>query len=533
MKYFLLIIIGVALTIKITQAQIPIEFYIDPDWTGTKSGTQSEPWSTLNVNAWTAINNALVNGDVIVYFSALESDGTTQETIAKIDVERSNTNTNRLTIDGYAKYNTNDIAPNWANNPTLIENAYIAGKVLKLTGQSSSALGWWRGSTYPKQDYITMRGFEITGSGARTGFAGDYVIAEYLYIHDITTIGPAIHILYTFNDIGCDDVVLDRIMPPSHDMIIRNVRIVNNYGEAIYVGSVNPDCPTSIQCAMGNEHSDITIENVYISGAGINGAQGDGIDLKNGLTNVTIRNVEITSYRGMGGIILPKTYTPTVNQNILIENVYIHDSANSGGGGTEAEKAINGTSGTNPNCSWGYNGITIRNNIIDTNKNGIDITGSDVFENIYIYNNTVYNNNSMNGILLSGVDANAVIRNNLVFNNDGNEVSFSGTGIDSDYNAYYGIWGYASEGSNSINMTLAQRDGAIINAAAGNFQPVLSSILINVGALISSFSNDYIGVIRPQGSVWDIGAYEYVEVASPPPPPDITPPVAPIGLEVQ
>src|SRR6266496_4393647 len=48
-------------------------FYVDPDWTGTKSGTQGHPFAMLDRSAWQRINAALANGDVTIYFSAREA----------------------------------------------------------------------------------------------------------------------------------------------------------------------------------------------------------------------------------------------------------------------------------------------------------------------------------------------------------------------------------------------------------------------------------------------------------------------------
>ena len=45
-------------------------FYVDPEWVGTKSGTQTHPFALLDRSAWQRINAALVSGDVTIYFSA-------------------------------------------------------------------------------------------------------------------------------------------------------------------------------------------------------------------------------------------------------------------------------------------------------------------------------------------------------------------------------------------------------------------------------------------------------------------------------
>src|SRR5215471_12461908 len=48
-------------------------FYLDPDWTGIQTGIATKPWSNLTASAWLAINSALSNNDVTVYFSACQA----------------------------------------------------------------------------------------------------------------------------------------------------------------------------------------------------------------------------------------------------------------------------------------------------------------------------------------------------------------------------------------------------------------------------------------------------------------------------
>src|SRR6266496_1799211 len=132
-------------------------FYVDPDWTGPKSGTESRPFAVLDKSAWHKINAALANGDVTIYFSALKADSVTQQTHAKfIECKRSDYGTNRLTLDGYSQYNSSLTSPNWLpNSEPDIAVAYTTGKVFKITGDGSSALGWTRGSG---NDFVTHNG---------------------------------------------------------------------------------------------------------------------------------------------------------------------------------------------------------------------------------------------------------------------------------------------------------------------------------------------------------------------------------------
>src|SRR5713101_9347476 len=55
------------------------KFYVDPDWTGPKSGTQSHPFAVLDKPAWHRINAALARGDVTIYFSARKAGSDTPD----------------------------------------------------------------------------------------------------------------------------------------------------------------------------------------------------------------------------------------------------------------------------------------------------------------------------------------------------------------------------------------------------------------------------------------------------------------------
>ena len=50
-----------------------------------------------------------------------------------------------------------------------------------------------------------------------------------------------------------------------------------------------------------------------------------------------------------------------------------------------------------------------------------------------------------------------------------------------------------------------------VNAAAHDYRLAPGSLAINAGVSISSVSQDRIGVRRPQGAYWDVGAYEFVQ----------------------
>jgi hypothetical protein len=54
------------------------------------------------------------------------------------------------------------------------------------------------------------------------------------------------------------------------------------------------------------------------------------------------------------------------------------------------------------------------------------------------------------------------------------------------------------------------------------------SVARDAGTTLTTFNTDIVGVHRPQGSAWDIGAYEFVEGGGRPPitlPPITLPPI--------
>ena len=401
-------------------------FYVDPDWTGPQIGTPSQPWNALNAATWSSINAALANSDVTIYFSALKADGMRQQSVAQfIQCRRTDYSAHRLTLDGYSFYNSSGISPNWLPNPEPdISVAYLTGKVFQITGNSSMALGWtrvdgndfvtynglayccieshlastdnepgvganwqlywdqhgtggtaWSSGTnykcYVKQNNVTIRGFDITGTGARTAVNGNNLIFEYNYIHDVTGIGPGLCLLYTSDP---DSSAAQIISRPSTNLTFRHFKIANTYGEGLYLGSINPDAPGSFQAAHGNQHSHVLIEHFLIDHPGANGGQGDGVDGKNGITYLTIRWGEITGFGANGnGINLGYSATNT-DQQILVEKIFVHDSTFDAQGGQRGIHAQTG--GAQSTSLWGYNGVTIRNNIVANCQTGIQFSGS-------------------------------------------------------------------------------------------------------------------------------------------------------------
>ena len=491
------------------------EFYVDPDYTGlngTADGSAAKPWAALGNGSgtqWTTINNALAGGSATVYFSARETSLDVPEEITKqVLIYRTDTSANQLTLDGESKYNSDDSTPQWSsysgNSKTRI----------KITGQSLS-IGTEYGNTGP-MNYTTIRGFEATGATGRVTFAGSHVVVEDMWIHDITSTGATLQFGTAVNS-SCQEV-WGRLT----DITIKNNFIDNGLGEGIYIAGNYQTVAAGGCPSYGNTHSDILIENNTINNSGFNGGQGDGIDLKAGLLNVTVRNNVIHNMHANypAGITSDGIFSSAVNTgpdnisgNYIIENNLIYSGENHG------MKLSN------------QNGTIIRNNVVYNNVGvGISFTGSGNNlpnnTNVEIYNNTLYGN--AGGGLSFGYTNNGTAKNNLAFNNGSGAQSSafgSSTNLVSNYNLYAphgSSGGGLTDGFNSIILT--SFSGIVVDAQNADFHLIDGSPAIDKGTSISSVTLDRDNISRPQGSAWDIGAFEYNSGGSPPPPPPPPPP---------
>jgi parallel beta-helix repeat protein len=483
-----------SMTVTVNPASSQTAFYVDPTFTGTGNGTAASPWKSFedgNPNQtiqWNAINSALATNDVIIYFSARQAGSDTPEQIVgSVHVLRTDQSNHRLTLDGMSKYNTNDATPSWAD--------YAGSSKMRIskTDGCCFSIGWYDPTEGdPKMHYVTMRGFEVSGSGARITWAGSHTVLEYIWSHDVTTLGatvqfgPAVSNYPVCQDLG-----------KKNDITVRNNTIERGIGEGVYIAGTYHSIAYGGCLSYGNTHSDILIESNTVNNSGANGGQGDGIDLKAGLMHVTVRNNVITNTHPPGGggdgIVSEGVFAPA-KTNYLIEGNRIFN-------GTGFGIAL-----------LGQNGTVVRNNIIyNMATSGIGLYGDVGINNanLRIYNNTLYRNA---GNVSIGQTNGIILRNNLVFGDStgGNQMdAWSSTGIDSDYNLMAPTGAGFTEGTHSRVVT--STSGIVVNPANGDFYQVSGSPVIDKGADLSAtgFAIDFSGIFRPQGAAWDIGAYEY------------------------
>jgi len=128
---------------------------------------------------------------------------------------------------------------------------------------------------------------------------------------------------------------------------------------------------------------------------------------------------------------------------------------------------------------------------------------------------------------------NTEIKNNIFMNSlyglfidDGEGSTSSMTGLDMDNNIYYGITSGQIVRYNRLsqNYTLANfqatfdqdtssvfANPVFVNASAGNFYVEQGSPAVDKGLTMNiGYTTDITGITRPNGTAWDIGAYEFV-----------------------
>lgn len=154
----------------------------------------------------------------------------------------------------------------------------------------------------------------------------------------------------------------------------------------------------------------------------------------------------------------------------------------------------------------------IYNNISRNQIRGIQI--GDAAISTGVYNNTVYANSAV-GIFFEGNSESTTLYNNVVVNNNiGISVNSGATLVTIKNNL--SIENPTNYTDASSGATLADNlfgttdDPKFVDASSNNFHLKASSPAVNTGITVATVTNDYDAIARPQGSAYDMGAFEYV-----------------------
>lgn len=212
-----------------------------------------------------------------------------------------------------------------------------------------------------------------------------------------------------------------------------------------------------------------------------------------------------------------------------IDNLYVHDNyihhnglhgailGGGDGGGIPYEFM--------KNCYF-YNNVVAFNGqrYPDTGGKGILMGGENSGGNEgnwYIYNNTFYHNLGGEIYVSTGSDPKSIImKNNIIVPASGKSYysGKSGSFFTGSNNCYYGAGDGPSWDSNRLDNTDPQ---FVVDSPATDLDfrlketsPCRNATTSEVSAIVTK---DYVGVLRPQGTGFDIGAYEWIEDYTPPP----------------
>ena len=158
--------------------------------------------------------------------------------------------------------------------------------------------------------------------------------------------------------------------------------------------------------------------------------------------------------------------------------------------------------------------VEVYNNIVIDCAVGVDISRG-TRDNVApkIYNNTI--DGSVDGIRLSqgtGLVIGAQIKNNIVSNSSAIGIHIKPTSTDTvlDSNVLFNNpTQVTDEGTNTTNTNEINTDPLYVNEAADDFHIQTLSPAKDAGATLTEFTTDFDGNVRPVGSAWDIGAYEF------------------------
>lgn len=158
--------------------------------------------------------------------------------------------------------------------------------------------------------------------------------------------------------------------------------------------------------------------------------------------------------------------------------------------------------------------LTIRNNVVYGNaRNGIYVGAQAT--NIFLYNNTVYGNGGspiyVDTTYSGGDSSHVVIKNNILDLRVSSEVPHiyvtrSRPGFVADTNLY---WPAPANLSGISDPHAVVGSPRYVNAKGYDFHLQPGSAAIGRGIMIPGVSTDRDGVLRPQGSMTDIGAYVF------------------------
>lgn len=335
----------------------------------------------------------------------------------------------------------------------------------------------------PNVQYMKFQNLEIRGGSDHFKFAGTcrHITLENLFMHDAGNTFVNASAIVDMSNLIVRDCEMARL--PSYAT-----------GEAFYLGGHEKTYQPQVH--------DSIIERNWIYDVV------EGVEIKAGCTNITVRDNVISANRGTPSITIYGTYKTDNNLRYRIYRNFIYNSSDHGIQCTSDAEITN-----NVIVNSQFYGIGIRKRNLDGKM-----------QNITIANNTIYNAGSTCINISDGnIASNVVIANNVFYQSSLSATAFNAAhgiaGITLANNLYYGATNATSPG-----LVLGATPAAVfLNASTSltsmDVYPAVGSMLIDAAdpAYVAAGepSLDFNVVARPQGLLPDIGAYEATRNVNP------------------
>jgi len=340
-----------------------------------------------------------------------------------------------------------------------------------------------------------------TGVTLPTGMAG---LVELSGVSHIVFSG------FTVRDAGTEDNHCGILLDDCSAVTVSNCYIYNTVSSGIGVWGCSSITLTGneveLACNDGEQEcitvagTDVfTVSNNHVHNSGPGSIGGEGIDIKDGSSVGSVFGNTVHDINRIG------IYIDSWDKQTDIIDVYGNLVYNTTDDGFALAAEAGGL----------LTNISVYNNIAYGNTNsGLTVASwgepvpSHPMSNIIIINNTFYGNGSAGwgvGISVENSDAdNLTIRNNILSQNLFAQILVEevGTGLQVDHNVFHGTG--TPYGSDYVTD-----DPALVNPSGGDFHLQSTSPAIDTGSSSGAPSDDFEGNPRPNGSGYDMGAYEY------------------------